>query len=377
MTIRPTLYHLRALCAYVRGVELWSVDDAARYWGVTSARARGILSSRHIGRIAGYPASDIRAVHRHQGARTDLTPPSSALSLSEAAAGIARHPDDAIRLRVFFEFMRGADEAGLAALPLITVEPPFTGDPRYDALLAAAAEHVSARHGLPAPLWTATAERFLTHAWWISDLSSARSFALVWTPAAFRRRGIYLDRHDLIHDATPFTPKPLAKSTDPPPGFAALADKLHHRNVVGQIHVIGGHAMLLAYKPGRTATRDLAAQFAPHGPVTAAIRETAHDHQWPTTWLTDQAVSYASRTPGEGARVFDHPHLHVAATPADHLLAVKTLAARTSRDAHDLRILFQHLSITRSPQVWPIIERFFPGTPIPERSRALVDVLLG
>lgn len=72
----------------------------------------------------------------------------------------------------------------------------------------------------------------------------------------------------------------------------------------------------------------------------------------PTTWLTDQAVSYSSRAPGEGTRVFDDPHPDVA---------------------KDLRVLFQYPSITRSHQVRPIIEKSFPGTPIPERSRALDD----
>lgn len=355
-------------------MELWSADQAALHWGVTPARARGILSSRHIPRISGYPANDIRAVRRRQGARTDRTHTSAALSLSDAATSITHHPDDNTRLRVFFEFVRGTDER-LSGLPLITDEPPLTGDPRYDALLAAVAEHLSARYGLPAPLWTATADRFLTRAWWISPLPSARIYALLWTPAAFRRRGIYLDRHDLTHDGA--TPEPHFDATDLHEAFTSLADKLQHRNVIGQVHVFGGTAMLLAYNPDRAATRDIDAQFSPDGPMNAAIREIASQNQWPTTWLTSQAVSYASRTPGEGARVFDHPHLQVAATPPDHLMAMKTLAARATRDADDLRILFQHLNITRQRQVWPIVDRFFPDTPIPERSKALIEDLLG
>lgn len=358
-------------------MELWSADQAALHWGVTPARARGILSSRHIPRISGYPANDIRAVRRHQGARTDRTHTSPALSLSDTAAAINRHPDNPTRLRVFFEFMRGADEAGIAALSLTTDEPPLTGNPSYDALLAAAAEHLSARYNLPAPLWTATADRFLTHAWWISPLRSARVYALLWTPAAFRRRGIYLDRHDLTHDGATPMPEPLFDATDLHEAFTALADKLQRRNVIGQVHVFGGAAMLLAYNPDRAATRDIDAQFSPDGPMTAAIREIAYQNQWPTTWLNSQAVSYASRTPGEGARVFDHPHLQVAVTPPDHLMAMKTLAARATRDADDLRILFQHLNITRQRQVWPIVDRFFPDTPIPERSKALIEDLLG
>ena len=194
-------------------MELWTADQAAQHWGVTTARARGLLSSRHIHRISGYPADAVRAVRRQQGARTDLTPPQTALTAAQAAEAIASSFDDTTRLRVFFEFSRGADEAGAAALPLITAEPPLIGDPRFDALLAAAAEHIATRHGLPGPLWTLTVERFLYRAWWISTLPSARVQALLWTSASFRRRGIYLERRGRAsaHRRTPARqPRPAA-----------------------------------------------------------------------------------------------------------------------------------------------------------------------
>lgn len=358
-------------------VELWTVDDAAQHWGVTPARARGILSNRHIRRVSGYSADDIRAVCRRQGARTDLKPTAPAATLAETAGAMADHPgDDATRLRLFFEFARGADEAGPAALPLTTAEPPLTGDPRFDALLGAAAEHLAARYGLAGPLWSVTVDRFLTRAWWVATLPSARTHALVWTPAAFRRRGIYLDRHDLTHDGATPMPEPLFDATALRSAFTELAAKLQRRNIVGHVHVYGGAAMILAYDPTRVATRDIDAQFEPDGPMVAAIGEIAAEHNWPTTWLNNQAAGYASRTPGEGNRVFDHPYLQVVATPPDHLLAMKVLAARAVRDADDLRFLLRHLGITTAAAVWPIIERFFPDVDIPPRSRALVEDLL-
>ncbi len=359
-------------------MELWTADQAAHYWGVTAARARGILSSRGIKRISGYPADGIRAVRRHQGERTDLTRPTSAVTLSETATAIASHTNDDIRLRLFFEFTRGADEAEASALPLIAAEPPLTGSLRYDALLAAAAENLTARYGLPSPLWTATVERFLTHAWWVSPLPSARTHALVWTPAAFRRRGIYIDRHDLTQDGVRLTPAPLFDASELRRAFTALAEKLQHRKIVGHVHVFGGAAMILAYNPQRAVTRDIDALFTPDGPVIAAIREVAIENDWPTTWLNNQASGYASRAPGGGTRVFDHPHLQVAATPPDHLLAMKVLAARSTRDADDLRFLLNHLRITEPEQVWAVVDSFFPGTEPSPRSRALVeDILTG
>lgn len=355
---------------------MWSSVQAAEHWGVTPARARALLADRRISRISGYPANDIRAVRRRQGARTDLIASSPALTLSNTAAAMAETSDDATRLRVFFEFCRGADEAGLGAVALGSAEPPLIGDRRFDALLAASAEYLACRYGLPGPLWTVTLDRFLDRAWWVSPLPSGRRHALLWTPAAFRRRGIYLDRHDLTQDGVDVMPEPLFDATEFRRAFTALAVKLQKRNVVGHVHVVGGAAILLAYNPDRLATRDVDALFGPDGPMIAAIHEVAAENAWPASWPNNQAAVYVSRSPGEGIRVFDHPHLQVAATPADHLLAMKVLAARAVRDADDLRFLLDYLGIAAAAQVWDIVERFFPGIEVPARSRTLVEDLL-
>lgn len=356
-------------------VELWSSARAAEHWGVTPARARALLSERRIPRISGYPTRDILAVRRRQGARSDLTPSAPSLTLPEAAAAIAGLPNDPTRLRVFFEFCRGADEAGRGAVALSSAEPPLTGDPRFDALLAASAEYLACRYGLPGPLWTVTLDRFLPHSWWVTPLPSGRRHAMLWAPAPFRRRGIYLDRHDLTHDGIRVVPEPLFDASELHRAFAALALKLQRRNIVGQVHVVGGAAMLLAYNPDRLATRDIDALFGPDGPLIAAIHEVAAENNWPASWLNNQAAVYVARSPGEGIRVFDHPYLQVAATPADHLLAMKALAARAVRDGDDLRFLIDHLAIRSAAQVWAIVERFFPGCDVPQRSRDLVDDL--
>jgi hypothetical protein len=71
-------------------------------------------------------------------------------------------------------------------------EPPGTGDPRYDAYLAAIAEHFSLRFGLPRPAWTTDQSRFLDRFYFKSDVPGFRAVAIVQSPAAFRRRGIFI-----------------------------------------------------------------------------------------------------------------------------------------------------------------------------------------
>lgn len=361
--------------------DLWTVERAANHWGVSTSRARAILSNRHIRRVSGYPARAIEAVTLRQGARTDLeaashlTPMGNSFTASDTGAAIGGTEGEQTRLRIFFEFIRGADEAGTSALDLIVEEPALIGDQRFDALLGAAAEYIAARWGRPGPLWSVSIERFLDTAWWVSDLPSARAFAAVWTPAPFRRRGIYLDRHDLTSDGVHVMPEPVFNRTDLQRAFSALAAKLQHSGVVGQVHVVGGAAMLLAYD-SRVTTRDIDALFSPDAPMLKAIREVAEEMGWPRTWLNNQASSYVSRTPGEGSPVFDHPFLHVVATPAEHLLAMKVIAARGVRDGEDIRLLLDRLRITTAAGVWGIVARYFPDETITGRSRLLVEDLL-
>lgn len=106
--------------------------------------------------------------------------------------------DEARRLRLVFEFLRGAHEDGHPLTLLVTAEPCPTGDQRLDAFLAAIVEDLCVHDDQSPPKWVHEASRFLDRLWWVSDLPSARASALVHTPASFRRRGIMIDRRDLV-----------------------------------------------------------------------------------------------------------------------------------------------------------------------------------
>ena len=101
------------------------------------------------------------------------------------------------RLRLVFEFLLDINESQQLSLRF-AVEPMATGDRRFDALLAAITEDSCVRGGVAPPSWVFANKRFLDEAWWVSNLKSARAQALVNTPASFRRRGVMIDRHDLV-----------------------------------------------------------------------------------------------------------------------------------------------------------------------------------
>lgn len=157
--------------------------------------------------------------------------------------------------------------------------------------------------------------------------------------------------------------------------FGRLGDELRRRGVVGELHVFGGAAMVLAFD-ARTATRDVDALFEPDGPVLEAARDVAEELGLPRSWLNNQASSYVSGRAGRGTPVYDHPNLRVMTTPPEHLLAMKVRAARSVRDADDIRLLLRTLELRHLDEVIEVVERYFPHEPLSDRSRLLVEDLL-
>lgn len=94
------------------------------------------------------------------------------------------------------------DDFGLMPRPelqarAIAEAPAPTGDARADAYLGALAEHLALMHGLERPRWAVEPGRFLDRFWFVSDVPGFRALAIVESPAAFRRRGIFISRGSL------------------------------------------------------------------------------------------------------------------------------------------------------------------------------------
>ncbi len=157
--------------------------------------------------------------------------------------------------------------------------------------------------------------------------------------------------------------------------FELLAKHLKRRGVVGEVHVFGGAAMVLAFN-SRQATRDVDAVFAPDTYVLEAAREVAIEMGLPKSWLNNQASSYVSGVAGRGTPVFDHANLRVMVTPIEHLLAMKVRAARAVRDADDIRVLLNELKITKMSQVIAVVNKYFANEPLSVRSSQLLEDIL-
>lgn len=89
--------------------------------------------------------------------------------------------------------LRGRDELRAQAL----AEEPARVDLHVDAYLGALAEHLARECGLSVPRWALSEGRTLDHMWFPGVAPSFRPTALRESPAAFRRRGIFIARGSL------------------------------------------------------------------------------------------------------------------------------------------------------------------------------------
>lgn len=118
------------------------------------------------------------------------------MTLAALAAHIVAADTDQTRWKLVWEFLEEYRwEPATTRVGLLQDEPGPTGDLRWDALLAALAEHLLAQVDLAPPDWVET--RVLRRAWFPAELAIHRADALAWAPAAFRKHGVYLSVHDL------------------------------------------------------------------------------------------------------------------------------------------------------------------------------------
>ena len=77
---------------------------------------------------------------------------------------------------------------------LVADRPPDVADDVAQAYLGALAEHTCAAAGVAPPAWALERDRFLDRMWFGTDTPGLEPWCLVESPAAFRRRGLFITR---------------------------------------------------------------------------------------------------------------------------------------------------------------------------------------
>ena len=137
--------------------------------------------------------------------------------------------------------------------------------------------------------------------------------------------------------------------------LAELGERLAGRGIEGEIYVVGGAAMMLAYDRTRV-TRDIDAVGVPQEEIDLEVRAMAADHRdLDSDWLNARVLPLLPRgVDGERLQMLGGPGLTVNVASPKWMLAMKARAARGRRDLDDIWVLCQILSIRAVDDVWTI-----------------------
>ena len=183
------------------------------------SRAQAGLSQRQLAALAGVSHAEVARIESH---RVQPSIPTLGRLLDATGLGVeisarrndyridARAASEVIRERVsrgdeegafrnwlvLFDDLDAVSAARLSELVRDPADP--TGDPRYDAIIAAVVEYVCERRSIAPPGWVYDPWR-VTRDWYVSAIPAFRELERNESPSPFRNRGIYICKADLTH----------------------------------------------------------------------------------------------------------------------------------------------------------------------------------
>ncbi len=159
--------------------------------------------------------------------------------------------------------------------------------------------------------------------------------------------------------------------------FDLLNDELGKTGTNGELYVVGGAVMCLAYS-ARASTQDVDALFRPARQVREAAARVAAQAGVQTDWLNDGVKGFLSER-GTFTAFLELEHLRVMVAQPEYLLAMKCLSLRIGMEFHDeedIRYLLRSLNITTYEQAMLIITRFYPIERFPQKTLYALHELL-
>jgi len=156
----------------------------------------------------------------------------------------------------------------------------------------------------------------------------------------------------------------------------ALNDELAARHEHGEVHVVGGAVMCLAFD-ARESTRDVDATFKPAAAVRAAAARVGARAGKPENWLNDAVKAFVS-THGTFDTWLELPNLRVFLAQPQYVLAMKCMAMRLGAEFHDLndvRYLIRYLNIESAADALDIVAQYFSAKDIPPKAQFAVEAM--
>jgi len=155
--------------------------------------------------------------------------------------------------------------------------------------------------------------------------------------------------------------------------FTRLNKELAHQNIHGEIGVVGGAAMVLAFN-ARGSTKDVDAIFEPSAKIRKAAELVAKEMGLDKDWINDAVKGFLPGDPNEKKILIKKDHLTVWVPEPQYFLAMKGISARfDTQDAQDLKFLIKHLKIKSKEEVLDVIQGYYPKNRIPAKTQFFIE----
>jgi len=158
--------------------------------------------------------------------------------------------------------------------------------------------------------------------------------------------------------------------------FKRLNEELAAKGIKGELGVVGGAAMCLAFR-ARASTKDVDAIFEPSGVIRALAKKIAEEEELPMDWLNDAVKGFLApqfkRVP-----LLSLSHLNVWTPEAAYMLAMKCMSARfDTSDRDDVIFLLKHLKIKEPAKVFDLLESYYPKNQVSVKTKFFIEEILG
>lgn len=154
----------------------------------------------------------------------------------------------------------------------------------------------------------------------------------------------------------------------------ALSDELAREGTRGQIFVVGGAAMALAYST-RRVTKDIDAVFKPKMVIYQAARRVAVELGLPDDWLNDAVKGFLPGNDNDARPLAEVSGIEITTASPRYLLAMKLLAMRFGEDDEDIKTLIQQAGVKSTEEALDLLTRLYPHLEPPVKTRLFLDEL--
>jgi hypothetical protein len=237
----------------------------------------------------------------------------------------------------------------------VSAPPPSGLTPFLANYVAAIVEQACVRRAVVTPAWT-RAIVSLAEPVFGAELQSFRLHLLTHSPPPFRTRNIFLGSSlgERIESATP-------RQADPRGLFELLSEELRRAEIYGELFLVGGAVMCLAYAAPPSA-QDVDGVFRPSSLVRGAAARAAARANVKLEWLSD-AVKEFLMSATDPAAFLEFDHLRIMVAKPQYLLAMKCLAMGNDADCHDaddIRYLLHLLEVRSFADAATLIKKYCP-----------------